>query len=95
MQVNRPTDQQIRQRAYEIFVQSGRKPGYEVDNWLQAEYELMQLPVRKIAEMEPPRTKPDKVGKGILDLKETIRLTLPALKLRKPLFEAAFSANGG
>jgi len=66
MQVNRPTDQQIRQRAYEIFVQSGRKPGYEVDNWLQAEYELMQLPVRKIAEMEPPRTKPDKVGKRSL-----------------------------
>src|SRR2546422_10554375 len=63
MQVNRPTDQQIRQRAYEIFVQSGRKPGYEVDNWLQAEYELMQLPVRKIAELEPPKAKPGKVGK--------------------------------
>ena len=35
------------------------------------------------------------VGKGIIDLKETIRLTQPALKLRKPLFESAFSANGG
>jgi hypothetical protein len=63
MQVNRPTEQQIRQRSYEIFVQSGRKPGYEVDNWLQAEYELMQLPVRKIAELAPPKTKPGKLGK--------------------------------
>jgi hypothetical protein len=35
------------------------------------------------------------VGAGVLDLDETIRLTLPALKLRKPLFEAAFSADGG
>jgi hypothetical protein len=35
------------------------------------------------------------VGDGILDPDETIRLTQPALKLRKPLFEAAFSANGG
>jgi Protein of unknown function (DUF2934) len=48
MQVNRPTDQQISQRAYEIFVQSGRKPGHDMDNWLQAEYELMQLPVKRI-----------------------------------------------
>jgi hypothetical protein len=35
------------------------------------------------------------VGAGILDPKEAIRLTGEALKLRKPLFEAAFSANGG
>jgi len=35
------------------------------------------------------------VGTGALDLDETIRLTQAALKLRKPLFEAAFSAGGG
>ena len=35
------------------------------------------------------------VGAGVLDLDETIRLTKSAFKLRKPLFEAAFSANGG
>ena len=28
--------------------------GHDVDDWLQAEYELIQLPVRKLAEMEPP-----------------------------------------
>jgi hypothetical protein len=63
MKLNRPTDEQIRQRAHEIFVQHGRKPGYDVDNWLQAEYELMQLPVRKLAELPPPKTKPGKVSK--------------------------------
>lgn len=35
------------------------------------------------------------VGAGVFDLAETIRLTHARLKLRKPLFEAAFSANGG
>ena len=35
------------------------------------------------------------VGQGVLDLDETIRLTKKALKLRKPLFEAAFAASGG
>ena len=35
------------------------------------------------------------VGDGILDLDETIRLTQKAIKLRKPMFEAAFAANGG
>ena len=35
------------------------------------------------------------VGQGITDLAETIRLTKEALKLRKPLFEVAFAAEGG
>jgi len=35
------------------------------------------------------------VGEGITDLDETIQHTTPALKLRKPLFEAAFAASGG
>src|SRR5271154_309639 len=35
------------------------------------------------------------IGKDITDLEETIRLTQDAVKLRKPLFEAAFTADGG
>jgi hypothetical protein len=35
------------------------------------------------------------VGGGVIDLDETIRRTKQALKSRKPLFEAAFSARGG
>ncbi|MCG3147932.1 MAG: hypothetical protein PCFJNLEI_01373 [Verrucomicrobiae bacterium] len=35
------------------------------------------------------------VGAGIIDPAKVIRLTEAALKLRKPLFEAAFTADGG
>jgi len=35
------------------------------------------------------------VGAGITDLEETVRLIHDAVKLRKPLFEAAFFAEGG
>ena len=48
-----PTHEQITQRAHEIFLERGAQPGREIDDWLQAEYELMQLPVSKIAEIAP------------------------------------------
>jgi hypothetical protein len=66
MKFNRPTEEQIRSRAYEIFLQSGSQPGHDLDNWLQAEYELMQLPIHKLAELEPTKTKPGKVSKASL-----------------------------
>lgn len=47
-----PTHEQIAHRAHEIFLERGSQPDREVDDWLQAEYELMQLPVRKIAELD-------------------------------------------
>ena len=52
-----PTHEQIAWRANQISLERGSQPGHEIDDWLQAEYELMQLPVRKIAEMEPARRK--------------------------------------
>jgi hypothetical protein len=33
-------EQEIRNRAYEIFLQRGAQPGDEVEHWLQAEREL-------------------------------------------------------
>jgi hypothetical protein len=30
-------EQEIRNRAYEIYLQRGAQPGYEVEDWLQAE----------------------------------------------------------
>jgi hypothetical protein len=36
-----------------------------VDNWLQAEYELMQLPVRKIVELDSPRARRGNVTKAL------------------------------
>jgi Protein of unknown function (DUF2934) len=34
------TDEEIRQRAYEIYLNRGGAPGSELDDWLQAEREL-------------------------------------------------------
>ena len=33
-------EQEIRTRAYEIYLQRGAQVGYEVEDWLQAEREL-------------------------------------------------------
>ena len=33
-------EQAIRNRAYEIYLQRGARPGYEAEDWLQAEREL-------------------------------------------------------
>ena len=33
-------EQEIRNRAYEIYLRRGGQTGYEVDDWLQAEREL-------------------------------------------------------
>jgi hypothetical protein len=57
MKLHRPTEQEIRSRAEQIFVKNGCVPEHDVDNWLQAEYELMQSPVHKIAELAPVTVK--------------------------------------
>jgi hypothetical protein len=35
-----PREQEIRSRAYEIYLQHGEQSGYELEDWLQAEREL-------------------------------------------------------
>ena len=44
-----PTEAEIRCRAQEIYQIRGQRPGRELDDWLQAEYELAQLPVAELA----------------------------------------------
>jgi hypothetical protein len=39
-----PTKSEISARAFELYVQRGRQPGHELDDWLQAEFELRHLP---------------------------------------------------
>jgi DUF2934 family protein len=34
------SEQEIRQRAYEIYLKRGEQPGSELEDWLQAEGEL-------------------------------------------------------
>jgi hypothetical protein len=37
---NAARDEDIRRRAYEIYLEGGEQPGRELDDWLQAEREL-------------------------------------------------------
>jgi hypothetical protein len=38
--VNGARDEDIRRRAYEIYLERGQEPGRDLDDWLQAEHEL-------------------------------------------------------
>ena len=49
MTIRHPSKQAIRVRAHELYLERGRKLGHEIDDWLQAEYELTQLPIRKLS----------------------------------------------
>jgi hypothetical protein len=42
MPVSAPTPDEIAQRAYEIFQARGGEPGHDLDDWLQAESELLR-----------------------------------------------------
>jgi len=62
--ISYPTEEQVRARAYQIYKERGGQHGHDADDWLQAEYELMQLPVQKIAKLDaaPPKRKEPEVG---------------------------------
>ena len=36
-----PFEEQVRQRAYELYLLRGNESGSEVDDWLQAEQEIL------------------------------------------------------
>jgi len=55
-----PAREQIAARAHRIYLEHGCQPAHDVDDWLQAEHELMQLPVRNMAELGPPRAEKGK-----------------------------------
>jgi hypothetical protein len=38
---NLPLEEQIQRRAYELYVQRGNQSGSELDDWLQAEEEIL------------------------------------------------------
>jgi len=41
--------EQIRRRAYELYEQRGREDGHELDDWLQAESEVIQKKAKTAA----------------------------------------------
>jgi hypothetical protein len=44
---NSARDEEIRRRAYEIYLERGEQPGRELDDWLQAERELERGMLRR------------------------------------------------
>ena len=59
----------IAARAYQLYLERGREDGHDVDDWLQAEYEVRQLPVRLLAELKPsPAVRERKTGKSLVDV---------------------------
>ena len=70
-----PKAEQIAARAYQLYLERGRTNGHDVDDWLQAEYELIQLPVRKLAEMIPPPV----LGRGKSRSKSLVELVRTAM----------------
>jgi hypothetical protein len=66
------TPEQIAARAYQLYLERGRTNGHDFDDWLQAEYELRQLPVRKLAELDPPPVPRGRTSsRSIIDLVRT------------------------
>lgn len=49
---HQPSTEAIRARAYELYQARGCQPGHAIDDWIQAEYELRQLPIQKLVEAE-------------------------------------------
>ena len=37
---NSAREEEVRRRAYEIYLEGGEQPGRELNDWLQAEHEL-------------------------------------------------------
>ena len=44
---NSSRDEEIRRRAYEIYLERGEQPGRDLDDWLQAERELKRGVLRR------------------------------------------------
>jgi hypothetical protein len=63
-----PTQEVIAQRAYELFLQRGSVPGYELDDWLQAEAELIAEAAREAgddaSDEEPTEPTEPKTGRS-------------------------------
>ena len=46
---NKPSDDEIKVRAYEIYLERGCEPGRDVEDWLSAEQELSDLAAAKLS----------------------------------------------
>ena len=51
-------EEQIRRRAYELYVQRGNQSGSELDDWIQAEEEILQAQEQKQQRKTSPTPSP-------------------------------------
>ena len=61
------TTEEIAQRAYELYVERGRQPGHEAEDWLRAESELKQrysMPAVPVTPTKPSRSRGTSLGLG-------------------------------
>ena len=72
-----PTEEEIRVKAYRIYLARGSEPGHAEDDWLQAEYELMQLPLEHLAKLDTGLVEKEPVRN-----RKLFDLTRAALKLK-------------
>lgn len=56
MQAGSINEELVRQRAYQICLQRGFQPGHATDDWLQAQYEVMQASIGRTAGVKPRET---------------------------------------
>ena len=46
-----PTDDEIREYAYHLYLESGRIPGRDLENWFEAEASMKTLPSAVLASL--------------------------------------------
>ncbi|HEY6443300.1 MAG TPA: DUF2934 domain-containing protein [Candidatus Acidoferrales bacterium] len=52
MSENKPSETQIEQRAYELYLERGCEHGRDIEDWLEAERELTELAELRTVETE-------------------------------------------
>ena len=73
-----PTEAEIRAKAYQIYLARNCEHGHALDDWEQAEYELMQLPLSELAKLDATV-----VEKEIAQNHKLFDLTRATLNLKK------------
>lgn len=58
-----PFEERIRRRAHELYLQRGNQSGSEIDDWLQAEEEMLQAQEQVIDEVKASRRGLKKSGR--------------------------------
>ena len=48
--INSAREQEIRRRAYELYLERGEEPGRDLEDWLQAERELASREISPLGE---------------------------------------------